>query len=102
MKIKVLTRNPESYVRETKRDIARVPRNHAPEVHPFQEAREYTRALNATKLERMFAKPFLGSLDGHKDGVQVFTMVFSTLAPLRLVRTTVFLCFCSCIFCYFG
>ena len=31
--------------------------------------REYTRALNSTKLERVFAKPFIGSLDGHKDGV---------------------------------
>ncbi len=38
-------------------------------MHPFQEAREYTRALNATKLERVFAKPFLGSLDGHADGI---------------------------------
>ena len=27
------------------------------------------RALNAVKLERVFAKPFLGSLDGHRDGV---------------------------------
>lgn len=38
-------------------------------MHPFQQCREYTRALNATKLERVFAKPFLGSLDGHRDGV---------------------------------
>lgn len=27
------------------------------------------RALNAVKLEKVFAKPFLGSLDGHRDGV---------------------------------
>jgi hypothetical protein len=25
--------------------------------------------LNATKLERVFAKPFIGALDGHRDGV---------------------------------
>ena len=31
--------------------------------------REYVRALNAVKLERVFAKPFVGSLDGHTDGV---------------------------------
>jgi WD repeat and SOF domain-containing protein 1 len=30
------------------------------------------RALNATKLERVFAKPFIGDLDGHKDGVSCF------------------------------
>jgi len=32
-------------------------------------SREYTRALNATKLERVFAKPLVGALSGHRDGV---------------------------------
>ncbi len=36
---------------------------------PFEKQREYTRALNATKLSRMFAKPFLSSLEGHQDGI---------------------------------
>jgi DDB1- and CUL4-associated factor 13 len=35
----------------------------------LEKAREYTRALNAVKLERMFAKPFVGDLSGHSDGV---------------------------------
>eukprot|EP00238_Polyblepharides_amylifera_P006731 CAMPEP_0196594724 /NCGR_PEP_ID=MMETSP1081-20130531/79099_1 /TAXON_ID=36882 /ORGANISM="Pyramimonas amylifera, Strain CCMP720" /LENGTH=414 /DNA_ID=CAMNT_0041919065 /DNA_START=210 /DNA_END=1454 /DNA_ORIENTATION=- len=30
---------------------------------------EYQRALNAVKLERVFAKPFVGSLHGHSDGL---------------------------------
>ena len=38
-------------------------------MHPLEVPREYTRALNSTKLERVFAKPFIGDLDGHKDGV---------------------------------
>lgn len=46
-----------------------VPRNYDPALHPFEAAREYTRALNAVKLERVFAKPFIGCLEGHKDGV---------------------------------
>lgn len=46
-------------------------RNYNPELHPFEVSREYTRALNAAKLERVFAKPFVGSLDGHQDGVQI-------------------------------
>ena len=46
------------------------PRNLDPEIHPFEKAREYTRALNATKLERMFAAPFIAQLGaGHVDGV---------------------------------
>lgn len=46
-----------------------VPRNYDPGCHHFEGAREYVRALNATKLERVFAKPFIGSLDGHRDAV---------------------------------
>ena len=41
----------------------------SPELHPFEAEREYQRALNAVKLERVFAKPFLGSMDGHRDGL---------------------------------
>ena len=41
----------------------------SPELHPFEAEREYQRALNAVKLEKVFAKPFIGSLDGHRDGL---------------------------------
>ena len=34
-----------------------------------KKVRECTRALNAVKLERAFAKPFVGALNGHNDGV---------------------------------
>lgn len=46
-----------------------VPRNFDPSLHPFEVQREYVKALNAVKLERVFAKPFVGNLDGHSDGV---------------------------------
>lgn len=39
-------------------------------LHPFAMDREYQRALNATKLERVFAKPFLCGLEGHRDSVE--------------------------------
>ncbi|RMZ75143.1 hypothetical protein DV738_g5642, partial [Chaetothyriales sp. CBS 135597] len=46
------------------------PRNLDPSHHPFERAREYTRALNAVKMERMFAAPFIAQLGaGHVDGV---------------------------------
>ena len=86
MKVKVLRRRPEDYVRESKHDIHKLNRNYkyegqpavysyllptfcSPELHPFEAEREYQRAMNAVKLERVFAKPFLGSLDGHRDGL---------------------------------
>ncbi|KAF8743550.1 hypothetical protein AX14_002104 [Amanita brunnescens Koide BX004] len=46
-------------------------RNLDPLMHPFARARERTRALNAAKMERMFAKPFVDSLEGHIDAVEV-------------------------------
>ncbi|GJQ81524.1 hypothetical protein Trydic_g4886 [Trypoxylus dichotomus] len=69
MKVKVISRNPDEYLRDTKKDIHKVPRNFDPDLHPFDAAREYVRALNAVKLERLFAKPFVTSLDGHRDAV---------------------------------
>lgn len=69
MKIKVLCRNSKDYVRQSKSEVSRLPRNFDPTMHPFEGPREYVRALNATKLDRMFAKPFVGSLSGHTDGI---------------------------------
>ena len=44
-------------------------KNNDPVLHPFERAREYVRAVNAAKLDRLFAKPFVASLAGHVDGV---------------------------------
>lgn len=69
MKVQVITRTGEECIRERKGDIFKIKRNTDPALHPFAEAREYTRALKAAKLDRMFAKPFVGVLSGHTDGV---------------------------------
>ena len=68
-KVKALTRSSASH-QAPGASVARQPRNLDPALHPFESAREYTRALNATKLERMFAAPFIAQLGkGHVDGV---------------------------------
>ncbi|MBN3314710.1 DCA13 factor, partial [Atractosteus spatula] len=59
-----------------------VPRNYDPCLHPFEVPREYSRALNAVKLERVFAKPFLASLDGHRDGVNCMAKHPQSLSSL--------------------
>lgn len=69
MKFKVLSRREVDYTRERRSDVVKVQRNPDPLLHPFEQAREYTRALNAAKLQKIFAKPFVGALDGHMDGV---------------------------------
>ncbi|KAL9082903.1 MAG: hypothetical protein Q9159_006104 [Coniocarpon cinnabarinum] len=69
MKVQALTRSSESF-QPAGSSLQRLPRNLSTSHHPFERAREYTRALNATKLNRLFAQPFLGQLGhGHVDGV---------------------------------
>lgn len=91
MKVKVISRSAGDYIRETKNDIHKRKcwakckqtgklidlylfcleyRNYDPSLHPFAVNREYQRAVNAVKLDRIFAKPYIGSLDGHSDSVQ--------------------------------
>lgn len=68
-KIKAISR-PTAQIQAPGSDVARMPRNLDPALHPFERAREYSRALNATKMERMFAAPFIAQLGkGHVDGV---------------------------------
>jgi WD repeat and SOF domain-containing protein 1 len=68
-KVKALSR-PTAAQQAPGSSISRQPRNLDPALHPFERAREYTRALNATKLERVFAAPFIAQLGkGHVDGV---------------------------------
>jgi len=52
-------------------DPTPISRNLNPNMHPFARARERTRAVNAAKLDRIFAKPFVDALEGHVDAVEV-------------------------------
>eukprot|EP00924_Labyrinthula_sp_SR-Ha-C_P004492 snap_masked-scaffold_1-processed-gene-2.21-mRNA-1 protein AED:0.00 eAED:0.00 QI:0/-1/0/1/-1/1/1/0/434 len=69
MKFKVLTRNDVQYTRDRPDDLVQLHRSSNPDLHPFAKAKEYTRALNAAKLNRVFAKPFVGALSGHTDSI---------------------------------
>eukprot|EP00095_Tigriopus_kingsejongensis_P006691 maker-scaffold25_size650667-snap-gene-1.16 protein:Tk06691 transcript:maker-scaffold25_size650667-snap-gene-1.16-mRNA-1 annotation:"taf5-like rna polymerase ii p300 cbp-associated factor-associated factor 65 kda subunit 5l-like" len=82
MRVKMLKRDGADYLRETKHDIHKVPRHYHPDHHPLASGREYVRALNAVKLERVFAQPFLGSLDGHGDSITALRPHPSRLACL--------------------
>lgn len=68
-KISVAYNSLESRLPASSSSTAPVSRNLDPALHPFARNREYTRALAAAKLERMFAKPFVASIEGHGDGL---------------------------------
>jgi DDB1- and CUL4-associated factor 13 len=68
--------------RECLGDLRLHHRNLDPTHHPFQRAREYTRAVASAKLDRMFAKPLLGNLGhGHLDAVTASATSRRALVP---------------------
>ncbi|KZT50280.1 WD40 repeat-like protein [Calocera cornea HHB12733] len=69
MKIKVLERSAAQTLPQRSGDPSPRSRNLDPSLHPFARAREYTRALTAAKMDRIYAKPFVAALEGHVDGV---------------------------------
>ncbi|THU98592.1 WD40 repeat-like protein [Dendrothele bispora CBS 962.96] len=71
VKISVLQHDPSSHLPTRPGDPTPISRNLNPNMHPFARARERTRALNAAKLDRIFAKPFVDALEGHVDAVEV-------------------------------
>lgn len=69
MKVKAISRSVASQ-QAPGSDTSKQSRNLDSALHPFERAREYKRALNAVKLERMHASPFIAQLGrGHVDGV---------------------------------
>ena len=71
MKVKVLTRDTASSVEGGAKGstTSLLHKNLDPDLHPFAREREYTRALNAVKLDKVFAKPLVGALDAHQESV---------------------------------
>lgn len=56
MRVKAINRDAEEETKERSQDIKKVQRSYDLNLHQFERAHEYTRALNAAKLERIFAK----------------------------------------------
>ena len=80
-KVKTISRTEEDYGRRTTLDITKVHRNRDPALHPLERAREYTKAVVTTKLDKIFSKPFVAALDGHTDGVYCCSTVRSRNVP---------------------
>lgn len=77
--VQTISRNPDDHIRERAGDIRVHARSLDPNLHPFAQSREYTRALNAVKIERLFAKPFVAAFDDHRDGVYCLTRIRHSL-----------------------
>ncbi|KAL7528996.1 hypothetical protein ACHAXR_002736 [Thalassiosira sp. AJA248-18] len=83
MKVKALSRSQSSTTRSSLHDLRPTHKNLNPASHPQARAREYTRAVTAAKLDRMFAAPFLGELKGgHVDAISTLAICRTNLCPV--------------------
>jgi len=73
VKVKLISRDPLEYAQNKTGDGVKAQFNNDPVLHPFQVQREYVRALNSAKYEKMFARPFFAALSGHVDGVNAMS-----------------------------
>jgi len=85
----------------------RVFRNFDPNLHTQARAQEYVRALNAAKLDKIFAKPFLAAMSGHIDGISAMAKsprhlksILSGSMDGGIDRTFSFILFCYPFFRY--
>ena len=68
-KVNVITRREADFSRATRAEGFKLFKNTSPDLHPLAQPTEYVRAIRAAKMKHMFAKPFIGSLDGHSESV---------------------------------
>ncbi|KAM0972242.1 hypothetical protein ACFX2H_019773 [Malus domestica] len=69
MKVKVISRSADEFTKERSQDLQRVFRNFDPSIRTQEKAVEYVRAQNAAKLDKIFAGPFVGAMEGHIDSI---------------------------------
>ncbi|KAG2007129.1 snoRNA binding protein [Coprinopsis cinerea AmutBmut pab1-1] len=82
VKISALQHDPSLHVPLRPGDPTPVQRNLKSSMHPFAKARERNRALNAAKMDKMFAKPFVDALEGHIDAVEVLAKPVESLTTV--------------------
>ncbi|XP_039015390.1 costunolide synthase-like [Hibiscus syriacus] len=70
MKMKVISRSTDEFTRERSQDMQWVFPNFYPSLRSQERAVEYVRSLNAAKLDKIFARPFIGAMDGYRDSIK--------------------------------
>lgn len=67
--MKIHTISHKEMQKERKNDTPRARHCKEKSYHPFLLEREYKKALNAVKIERLLAKPFVSAITYHKEGI---------------------------------
>jgi WD repeat and SOF domain-containing protein 1 len=74
VKVNVVSRSTLQWTKDRDGEVPRANRNFDPKFNPMARQVEYTRAVRAAKLDRMFAKPFVGAMAGHQEAVRCIAL----------------------------
>jgi WD repeat and SOF domain-containing protein 1 len=69
VRVHTISRSRLEWTKDRDAELPRAHRNYDPVQNPMARQVEYVRAVRSAKLDRMFAKPFVGALSGHQDSV---------------------------------
>lgn len=78
----MISRDTAEFTRDSSLAEHKVYVNPDPKLHKFEKPRELVRALNAVKIQKIHAKPFVADLTGHVDTPQVFSLHPSSMRYL--------------------
>lgn len=82
VKVKTISRSHLEWTKDRTGEVPRANRNFDPVQNPMAKQVEFTRAVRAAKLDRMFAKPFVAALPGHQDTIQSIATDFTNLSTV--------------------
>jgi WD repeat and SOF domain-containing protein 1 len=69
VKVNVISRSKLEWTKDRAGEVPRAHRNFDPKQNPMARQVEYARAVRSAKMDRLFAKPFVGAMSGHHDTV---------------------------------
>lgn len=82
VKVKAISRSELEWTKDRSTEVPKANRNYDPKFNPMAKQTEFTRAIRAAKLDRMFAKPFVSALPGHRDTIQSIATDYNNLSCL--------------------
>nr|CCC93063.1 conserved hypothetical protein [Trypanosoma congolense IL3000] len=82
VKINMISRSDLLWTKDRSGEVPKVNRNYDTKYNPMAKQVEFTRAIRAAKLDRMFAKPFFGALGGHRDTIQSIDVDYTSLSTV--------------------
>lgn len=82
MKVKTISRSELEWTKDRATEVPKANRNYDPKFNPMSKQVEFTRAVRAAKLDRMFAKPFVAAMSGHRETIQSIATDFTNLSTV--------------------